>query len=203
MRQLSSARSALAPMAFALGLACVGSSAHGAVLIVDALADSSNSGLGIGLLDALTVTMGETFEVSASPDDLWSAGALPRWSNADGLTHDLFATGTDESGEPAGTLIGTNFGLLTINGFAAPFGSLVGEIGTGPGSYRLLGTHFVGPAWAAGPLTLFYWDSFTPDNSGSVAVTITAIPEPAAWSLMILGFGATGALLRRRRAAVA
>jgi hypothetical protein len=199
MRLLS--RSLLAPIALATGLACGAGSAYAAVVTVDALADSSNSGVGIGLLDALTLTAGEVFSVSASPDDLWSAGALPRWSDADGLTHNRFATGTDESGEAAGTLIGADFGLLTINGFSAPFGSLVGQIGSGPGSYRLLGTHFVGPAWASGPLTLFYWDSFTADNSGSVAVTISAIPEPAAWSLMILGIGATGALLRKRRAA--
>jgi hypothetical protein len=30
-------------------------------------------------------------------------------------------------------------------------------------------------------------------------LTVTPVPEPAAWSLMILGFGATGAMLRRRQ----
>jgi choice-of-anchor C domain-containing protein len=34
-------------------------------------------------------------------------------------------------------------------------------------------------------------------------VGVTGVPEPAAWALMILGFGAAGATLRRRRAAVA
>ena len=29
------------------------------------------------------------------------------------------------------------------------------------------------------------------------------VPEPAAWALMILGFGATGAAMRRRRTMVA
>ena len=33
--------------------------------------------------------------------------------------------------------------------------------------------------------------------------TITGVPEPAAWALMILGFGGIGAVLRRRRAAFA
>ena len=37
---------------------------------------------------------------------------------------------------------------------------------------------------------------FAPNNS-----TITAAPEPAAWALMLLGFGSVGALIRRRRAA--
>jgi hypothetical protein len=34
-------------------------------------------------------------------------------------------------------------------------------------------------------------------------VTVTAVPEPAAWALMITGFGLTGAALRRRRALAA
>ena len=40
------------------------------------------------------------------------------------------------------------------------------------------------------------------DNSGRVQVPISgAIPEPATWGLMILGFGGVGGLLRRRRGA--
>jgi hypothetical protein len=31
----------------------------------------------------------------------------------------------------------------------------------------------------------------------------TAVPEPATWLVMILGFGAVGAMLRRRRALTA
>lgn len=34
-------------------------------------------------------------------------------------------------------------------------------------------------------------------------VYVIAVPEPATWGLMIVGFGAAGAILRRRRAAVA
>ena len=34
-------------------------------------------------------------------------------------------------------------------------------------------------------------------------VGVAGVPEPAAWGLMILGFGAAGATLRRRRAAIA
>ena len=96
-----------------------------------------------------------------------------------------------------------DFGLLNIGGFAAPYGALVGQIGAGPGSYRLLGTSFTGPAWATGTLVLYYWDTFTADNSNQVDVNITAVPEPATWGLMIAGFGLAGAALRRRRAALA
>jgi hypothetical protein len=182
----------------------VAGGAQAAVFTVDALAHSSNGGAGTGLA-TVSLTAGEIFSVSADAGDLWSAGALPRWSNANGLTGDLFATGTDESGQAAGTLIGSNFGLLDINGFSAPFGALVGQIGTGPGSYRLLGTGFSGAAWDTGTLVLYYWDTFTADNSNSVDVDIGVgvVPEPAAWAMMIAGFGLAGATLRRRRAAVA
>jgi hypothetical protein len=191
----------LAAVLAALSLA---PAAHAAIYVVDALANSANSGAGVGL-PTIGLTAGELFTVTADPDDLWSAGALPRWSNADGLVADRVATGTDESGQPAGTLIGANFGLLSIDGLAAPYGSLVGQIGSGAGSYRLLGTNFSGAAWGTGVLKLYYWDTFTADNSGSVAADVEAgsVPEPASWALMIAGFGLAGASLRRRRTAAA
>ena len=196
-------RLALAGLAAGLSFT---TTAGAAVFIVDALADSSNSGAGTGLA-TVAVTTGDLINVTVGLDDLWNAGALPRWSNADGLVADRFATGTDESGEAAGTLIGTNFGLLDIGGFSAPYGSLVGQIGTGPGSYRLLGTSFSGAAWDTGTLTLFYWDTFTADNTGSVAADVVVrsltVPEPATWAVMIAGFGTAGAVLRRRRAVTA
>lgn len=37
------------------------------------------------------------------------------------------------------------------------------------------------------------------DNVGGVSLRIAAVPEPASWALMILGFGAVGAALRSRR----
>lgn len=54
------------------------------------------------------------------------------------------------------------------------------------------------------------WDGDTTGNNFeitwsevSLSVENTAVPEPATWALMILGFGATGAALRGRRRAVA
>jgi len=40
-------------------------------------------------------------------------------------------------------------------------------------------------------------------SGGEIRGLLTAVPEPAAWGLMLLGFGAIGAGLRRRRAAAA
>ena len=39
-------------------------------------------------------------------------------------------------------------------------------------------------------------DAFEADNFGG---TLTAVPEPASWALMIVGFGAAGAMLRGKR----
>jgi hypothetical protein len=76
---------------------------------------------------------------------------------------------------------------------------LVGELG---GVFKVLGTNFNGTAWNTGTLNLFYWDSNNIDNTGSVlaSVIVTNVPEPVTWSLMILGFGMAGSMLRRRRA---
>lgn len=89
-----------------------------------------------------------------------------------------------------------------------------------------IGVHFGGGANSPSPhtpggVTAFYrfdagvnLDSFTvPYGSASAARLystgpllpsniqgVTAVPEPAAWALMILGFGTAGAVLRRRRA---
>ena len=40
-------------------------------------------------------------------------------------------------------------------------------------------------------------------NCGSSVFGSAAVPEPAAWALMILGFGGVGTMLRRRRMALA
>jgi PEP-CTERM motif len=172
--------------------------ANAAPVIVDALGNSSSGGTGAA--SGLSLTTGQLFNITSSLTDLWSAGALPRWSNANGLTGNTFATGSDESGEALGTQIGSNFGLWSQNGISAPFGSLVGEIG---GVYQLLGANFSGAAWGTGNLNLFYWDSNNGDNTGRITFDATlaqsAVPEPASWALMILGFGLAGAALRSRK----
>jgi hypothetical protein len=168
--------------------------ASAATVVVDAKADSWNSGAGTGLDTGISLTAGESFAVTVAADDLWSAGALPRWSDANGLDGTLLATGADESGEAAGTVIGTDFGLLG----SFHYGELVGQIGSG--AYFAVGTSFSGVASDTGALKLFYWDTFTDDNSGSVSATISVVPEPASIALMLAGLGIIGGLARRRSA---
>jgi hypothetical protein len=167
--------------------------AHASLFTVDAFSNSSTGGVGVDT--GINVLAGETLIVSANPNDLWSAGALPRWSNADGLIVDLYATGSDESGQPAGTQIGSIRGLWTQSGLTAPFGALVGELG---GTYFLIGTNYSGPAPASGTLELFYWDMNNYDNSHSlVDVNVSAVPEPGSFILLGLGLMALAAFARR------
>lgn len=49
----------------------------------------------------------------------------------------------------------------------------------------------------------FQASQFYPDKSAAFALTGTAVPEPASWALMIVGFGLTGSALRRRATPVA
>lgn len=196
--------SRLVSLAAAGLLALIASPAMAAVVQydVDAAANSISGGTG---LPTVTVNLGDPLTITAGAGDLWSAGALPRWSNADGLVVSLVATGTDDSGEPAGTTIGQNFGTVTVDGFTAPFGALVGEIG---GAYRLIGTSFQGPAWGSGLLEFWYWDSNSADNSGSIRVSFATatngggdptVPVPVPAPLALLGAGAllAGCFARR------
>jgi len=161
------------------------SPASAALFDVYAFANSSGGGSGVA---TVTLTAGQAFSVSVDPNDLWSAGALPRWSNADGLVTSLLAAGSDDSGEAAGTLIGDDiFGAWTQDGFTTAFGKLVGVIGS---SHIAIGTSFSGVAPESGVLLLYYWDSNFADNSEKITADVNAIPEPGAYLLVLAGLGA-------------
>jgi len=160
-------------------------STAGAISInVDALGNSSSGGTGATVFNLVA---GQSFSLSVSPTDLWSAGALPRWSNANGLIGDLYATGSDESGQPAGTPIGANFGIYSQGNLSAPFGALVGRIGAG--DFFLVGTSYNGTAANSGMLQLFYWDSNNYDNAQQVTVTVDASVPDGGTTMALVGFG--------------
>ena len=55
---------------------------------------------------------------------------------------------------------------------------------------------------AAGNYTLFVKGKNTKTGSLGGTITITALPEPGTWAMMLLGFGAMGWQLRRRRSSL-
>jgi hypothetical protein len=190
-------------LAFACGVAIAGG-AQASIFVVDAAANSSSGGVGLA---SLSLTTGEVFSVSSSLEDTWAAGYLPRVSDGDGLNKVRFADGTDDSGFAVGTQLTAIFPLYSQHGLTTNYASLVGEIG---GVYQELGANFAGAAWGTGTLNLYFWDENNFDNYGHISFDIKpraavdgGVPEPAAWALMLTGFGAAGAMLRRKRATAA
>lgn len=192
-------RTRIRALALVLLAGCHVPASHAVLIDVFAAANSISGGAGQGT--GLVLSAGESFSVTVDPTDLWSAGALPRWSNADGLIGDLFATGSDESGQPVGTRIGQAFGNHSALGLSLPFGSLVGSIA---GNFFLVGTSFSGNAAAAGELLLWYWDSNRADNTDFVTADVhgalTGVPEPTSLALLAGGIACAAAARRRRRA---
>jgi hypothetical protein len=181
-------------------IACLYVPASHAVMI-DVYARTNSTSGGAGASTGVVLAAGEAFSVSVDAGDLWNAGQLPRWSNADGLTTTLLATGSDDSGLAAGTPIGAAFGNLDQFGLSLPYGTLVGSLG---GSFFALGTNFSGNAVASGELLLWYWDSNASDNTEFVTANVErtgrAVPEPATLSLLVGGVGfVSSARYRRRR----
>lgn len=176
--------------------------AHAALYNVYAQTNSSNGGVGRSTISLIS---GELFTVTVDPKDLWSAGTLPRWSNADGLIGNLYATGSDESGQPKGTRIGMNWGTRTQWNLTAPYGTLVGEIGSS-GTFFKIGTNYSGIASYSGILNLFYWDLNGYDNTGMITafvnpgkipVAVNPVPIPAA--IWLFGTSMLGILGIRRK----
>jgi hypothetical protein len=123
---------------------------------------------------------GDLLTINVALDDLWSAGAGPRISNADGLY---------------------NFPEYTYDGFSFRYGSLVGRIGAG--DYFFVGTSYNATVAETGSLFLMYWDSNYYDNFEYITAAITAeigvnaIPEPG--SSLLLGSGLLGLLIMKRK----
>ncbi len=173
-----------------------------AVYEVKAFDNSTSGGTGVAVA---AFNVGDAFTVSVNPADLWNAGALPRWSNANGLTGNLFATGAadtngDNPGVGAGVQIGQAFANWSQGGLVAPYGALVGEWGNSLGSFFLIGTNYAGVA-ADSALNLYYFDSNNGDNSGSILadVNVAAVPEPETCAMFLAGLGLIGFMSRRRR----
>jgi hypothetical protein len=110
---------------------------------------------------------------------------------------------------------GGNITFINVKILNAPTSGLhsfPGVFGTGPALSSGIGALAFNAPWthysisfkatAGGSLRAFAGTS-SADNIGplidNLRVDITAVPEPATWLMMIMGFGGMGAVLRRRR----
>jgi PEP-CTERM motif len=118
----------------------------------------------------LDLTPSTTYDFTViDPATIWSAGSdipFSRDSTANGIN-------------PA------FYGVWTMDGFTANYGALVGDAG---GTLFLIGTGPTVLKGLSGELTVGYWDSYYPDNSGSQQLSVSIVPEPSTWAMMLLGF---------------
>src|SRR3954452_7284387 len=97
----------------------VAAPAQAVTVVVKAFDNSSSGGVGL-VVPGLNLTIGETFTVTSSTNDLWSAGGGFRYSDGSGLTADRFANASDDSGKPVGSQIGQDFGPWFQHSINAP-----------------------------------------------------------------------------------
>jgi len=114
------------------------------------------------------------------------------------------------------TFLGSNGGSVTINSTTSGFGVYIGDFsgtqtiaytsGTTTGGFLLPErpeSSFIGFTNSDGPVTFSFTHTGEVDMTGFATGTarapVGAAPEPAAWAMLILGFGLAGYALRRRR----
>lgn len=132
------------------------------------------------------------FVADASQESLWQTVWLDPGQYTIGFSVYVPLNGFNNSGNATftGTIAGVNLANFTVDGSA-------------PQTW----VHYAGVANIA--VGGMYLSSFTYDSGAAPAgdfvvdrayiVAGNAIPEPATWALMIMGFGSAGAMLRRSR----
>lgn len=100
---------------------------------------------------------------------------------------------------PAGTDVADGFYGQAGPGFN--IGSLVGSFVANPGSgdFFAIGYGTVVTLAAPGSLYAVVNDTFHVNNGGAFQVEVAPVPEPAAWMLLVAGFGLTGFAMRWRQ----
>ena len=153
--------------------------AHASVYTIEA-----TTPIGSWLDTGMNLVSGDTYNFTViDPATQWSAGS-----------NTPFSRDSDANGIPPGG----GYGVLTMDSFTANFGALVGDAG---GHLFLIGTGPLNLSGLSGELTVGYWDSYYGDNSGTQQLsisTVSGVPEPSTWAMMIVGFAGLGFLAYRR-----
>ena len=112
-------------------------------------------------------------------------------------------------GEFGGDLLIGNFSFVPgvadmINAFDPMTDALVGSIAVNPGAGNTAGglwsIVFGGGGSDGNPNTLFFTDGINGETGGLFG-SLTAVPEPSTWAMMLAGFGGLALLAARRRRA--
>ena len=157
-------------------------------------ASSANAAVTFDLIDSAALNLNGSEGFSATiTDDL---GAFEH-------TFEFTLDGSNLTNTTVGTIqLGSkdiDFSEITLDGFNLT------QVGADPSgeNWELLGT-----VLGAGPHKITVSGSVlgfgtTPGATYTGSLNIAAIPEPATWALMIMGFGSAGYMIRRRRVAFA
>jgi hypothetical protein len=204
--------------ALALGGAALAGSAQAAELIVNGSFEAPAIGGGNYTYPATTLdswTYRGTALVGATGANAWYGNAPPAGQDGDQFAA-LQSTGTLSQ---TFTMVGSTLDLSWLDAGRPSFGCCNGDQ-----SYQVslngdvLGTYSTtsGEAFSAhdlvvhglnsgGAYTLTFTGQATSDETSFIdnVSGVGGVPEPAAWALMILGFGGVGAVLRGQRRALA
>ena len=161
---------------------------------------------------SLTVTAGDTITITYLSGLTGAFGSGSPTVDAVGYSGLIFGSGTGFTGigssgnffpshaiDPGNT--GSPIYLNALIGdFVDSSGAVLSVFAPGNGPFSILA-----PSGAVA-LQFGVNDDIFADNSGALRIGVTgatggAVPEPAAWAMMLLGLGGLGAVLRRRRQA--